>query len=161
MSVLRRGVAIATLTVTAFAGLASTTAWAGSAHFIGTPTDSAAVSAGGTSVTLSATFKAAGLGNVSSADFSLQATATGTFGCFTKNGNHPQASNKEGPVVITGTTTVPVRNGSTKGTVSATLGTDLSCPGGQHVAAISWTFTNVTLSGPDGLQAGLADVSGP
>lgn len=134
-------------------------ALADSPHFIGTPTES--VSATSNSVTLSASFKAAGLGNTTTATFSLSADATGTFGCFTKSGNHPQATNKEGPVTLTGSTTVPVRNGSTSGTVSVTLGTSLTCPKGQILRVIDAAFTNVTLSGPGGLSTTLADVSYP
>jgi len=154
---LRRTAALVALTVAPLVALGTTSAFAASAHFIRTPTDSATTTTN--SVTLSASFKAAGLGNAPTATFSLFATATGTFGCFTKSGNHPQASNKEGPVQITGTTTVDVRNGSTSGTVTATLGTSLTCPGGQHSQVISYSFTNVTLNGPQGLTASLNDVT--
>jgi hypothetical protein len=146
-------------TFSAVTGLFAAQALADSPHFVGTPTES--VSSTGSSITLSVSFKAAGLGNISQATFFLTATAEGTFGCFTKSGNHPQATNKEGPATLTGSTTVDVRNGQTTGTVSVTLSTSLTCPPGQHLAVISASFTDITLTGPEGLHTTLPDVTFP
>jgi hypothetical protein len=88
-------------------------ALANSPHFIGTPT---ATQSGGT---LTVKFKAAGLGNVETATFTLTGDATVSSRCYTKSGNKPQAANKRETFTgISNTGTFPVRNGQTTGTLS-------------------------------------------
>ena len=122
-------------------------AWASSAHFVKGPT----VTQGTNSITVTA--KVAGLGNVATADFSLSGQATAVYGCFNKGGNHPSASNKEGPTAISSSGTFPVRNGSASPSLTLSLpASTLDCPGGQHTELMSGSITGVTFSGA-GLQS--------
>ena len=144
-------VAVATAVAMAFA---AAVALAASPHF------NKGTSASLSGSTLTVTFKASGLGNISEADFSLSATATATYGCFTKSGHHPSATNKEGPSTATASGTFPVRNGSVSGSLSLSPpASTLSCPSGQHVELISGSYQDVTLSGPQGLSRSFGDFS--
>ena len=111
-------------------------------HFIGTPTSSRSGN------TLTVKFKAAGLGNAPTADFTLSGQAVVSSRCYTKSGNKPQAANKQETVALSTTGTFPVRNGQTTGTLSITAPPPtLVCPNGQRVVTESVTFQNVVLSG--------------
>ena len=111
-------------------------------HFIGTPTASRSGN------TLTVKFKAAGLGNAPTADFTLSGEAVVFSRCYTKSGNKPQAANKQETVALSTSGTFPVRNGQTTGTLSITAPPPtLECPPGQRVVTESVTFQNVVLSG--------------
>jgi len=111
-------------------------------HFIGTPTSSVS------GTTLTVKFKAAGLGNAPTADFTLTGEAVVSSRCYTKSGNKPQAANKQETVALSTSGTFPVRNGQTTGTLSLTApAPTLECPRGQRVVTESVTFQNVVLSG--------------
>jgi hypothetical protein len=142
---------VAIATVVAMA-LAAAVALAASPHF-----NKTSATQSGSSVTVS--FKASGLGNVSEANFSLSATATAVYGCFTKSGHHPSDTKKEGPSTATVSGTFPVRNGTTSGSLTLTPpASTLSCPNGQHVELMSGSYENVTLSG-EGISASFGDFS--
>ena len=51
----------------------------------------------------------AGLGNVETATFSLEGTATVSSRCYTKSGNKPQAANKQETISVNQTETFAVR----------------------------------------------------
>ena len=128
------------------------TALAANPHFIGTPT--ATVSGD----TLTVRFKAAGLGNVDTADFTLTGDAVVFSRCYTKSGNKPQAANKQETVSLGTTETFPVRNGQTTGTLTLVAPeSTLECPRGQRVVTESVTFENVVLSG-EGLTYNFGDI---
>jgi hypothetical protein len=124
-------------------GLLAPAALAANPHFIGTPT----ATQSGDTVTVR--FKAAGLGNVEEADFTLTGDATVFSRCYTKSGNTPQAANKQETFTdITDAGTFPVRSGQTTGTLSISAPEPtLECPRGQRVVVESVTFDNVVLSG--------------
>jgi len=128
-------------------GVLAGTALAASAHFIGTP--SATVS--GNSLIVS--FKAAGLGNSSTVDFSLDGDVNVASRCYTKSGNKPQAANKQETIQVDTTQSFDVRNGQTTGTFDPiTPLSTLTCPKGQNVVIEGITFSDLTLSGPGGLS---------
>jgi hypothetical protein len=118
----------------------SAVAVAASPHFIGTPT----ITQSGNSLVVN--FKAAGLGNVSSATFSLTGTVGVSSRCYTKSGNKPQAANKQETIVVDSTKTFPVRNGQTTGSFTVTPLSTLSCPGGQRAVVESVSY-DLTLAG--------------
>ena len=118
----------------------ATGAIAANPHFIGTPT----ATQSGTTVTVS--FKAAGLGNVDEANFTLSGTLTISSRCYTKSGNTPQAANKQEEIFVTSSGTFPVSNGQTTGSLSVSGSSTLSCPGGQRVVIEDVSY-NLTLSG--------------
>jgi hypothetical protein len=130
-------------------------ALADSPHFVGTPT----ATKGTNSVT--ASFKAAGLGTVSTANFTLSATGNALYGCFTKSGNHPQATNKEGPTTVSSTGDFPVRGGQTTGSLTISLpSSTLVCPPGQNLRLISGSLDTVPLTG-EGLPCHFGSFTGP
>jgi hypothetical protein len=116
-------------------------ALAANAHFIGTPT--ASVSGN----TLTVSFRAAGLGNVASADFSLGGTVRVDSRCYTKKGNTPQAANKQETINVDQTATFPVSNGQTRGSFTVTPLSTLSCPNGQNAVIESVSYSGLTISG--------------
>jgi hypothetical protein len=130
---MRRGI-IVVATVFATFALGATAAWADSPHIVGTPS----VSVSGNSATFSASV--AGLGNASSATFTLQGPVTVSSRCYTKSGNKPQAANKQETINVSDTETFAVRNGRTNATFSVTPLSTLQCPGGQHVVIESATY---------------------
>jgi hypothetical protein len=98
--------------------------------------------------TLTVSFKAAGLGNVETADFTLSGEAVVSSRCYTKSGNKPQAANKQETASLSTSETFPVRNGQTTGTITLTAPEPtLECPPGQIRVTESVTFQNVVLSG--------------
>ena len=138
------GIAVAAFVATV---LTATPVLAANPHFIGTPT--ATVS--GTTVTVK--FKAAGLGNAPSADFTLTGDATVFSRCYTKSGNKPQAANKRETASLSTTATFPVRNGQTPGTMTLTAPpSTLECPKGQRVVTESVSFSDVEIDGPGRLS---------
>jgi hypothetical protein len=128
---------LATLVV---AAVAAPAAFAANAHFIGTPS----LVQSGNSLTIS--FKAAGLGNVAEADFSLNGTVDVSSRCYTKSGNKPQAANKQETIAVNDTKTFPVSNGQTTGSFTVTPLSTLTCPGGQRVVIEAISY-NLVLSG--------------
>ena len=117
-------------------------ALAASPHFIGTPTATQSGS------TLTVKFKAAGLGNAPTADFTVTGEAVVSSRCYTKSNNKPQAANKQEKASLSTSGSFPVRNGQTTGTLTLTApAPTLECPPGQRVVTESVTFQNVVLSG--------------
>jgi hypothetical protein len=139
--------------------VATSSVFAANPHFIGTP--SASIGSNGN---LTVSFKAAGLGNVGTADFSLTADEAEAFWqCFTRSGNPVQGVPKkatETDLVVT--ETFPVRNGQTTGslTLLAPTAPDLQCTGNQVARLLSVTYYNVILSG-QGLTYEFGNISGP
>ena len=149
---LKKSIWTATVSMLALAAVASI-AMAANAHFVGNPT--ATVSGD----TLTVEFKAAGLGNVPNADFSLSASANIFSRCYTRKGNKPQAANKQETVALSSDETFPVSNGQTTGTITLTApDSTLDCPPGQVAVTESVTFENVVLSG-EGLTYNFGDIT--
>jgi hypothetical protein len=133
------GIAVAAFVATV---LSAAPVLAANPHFIGTPTATTSGS------TLTVKFKAAGLGNAPTADFTLTGTATVSSRCYTKSNNKPQAANKQETASLSTTGSFPVRNGQTTGTLTLTASAPtLECPPGQRVVTESISFSNVMLSG--------------
>jgi hypothetical protein len=106
---------IATLALfVAAAALIIPTAWAGSPHYVGTPT----LTRTGDTLTISG--KVAGLGN----EDQINVVVTADVQCVNPGNNEPQAENK-GAVIATGT--FPVQNGKAEFSVSGTGTTDPTC----------------------------------
>jgi hypothetical protein len=139
--------------------LATSSVFAANPHFIGTPSASF-----GSNGDLTVSFKAAGLGNVDTADFTLSAdSADAYWQCFTRSGNPVQGVPKkatETDLVVTDK--FPVRNGQTTGklTLSAPAAQDLKCTGNQNARMLSVTYYNVVLSG-EGLTYTVGTISWP
>jgi hypothetical protein len=131
--------------VLAFAAVSASPALAASPHFIGTPT----IAPTGNSLVVN--FKAAGLGNISTVDFSLTGTVDVSSRCYTKSGNKPQAANKQESIVVNQDATFDVRNGQTTGSFTIAPLSTLTCPGGQRVVVESVTY-DLTLAGPGSLS---------
>jgi hypothetical protein len=92
-----------------------------------------------------------GLGNASAASvtYDLTCTATFTAQCFTRNGNPVQGTTKTGSGTATQSTTLPIRNGNTRGTVSLcpaafSLGFP-GCTGNQVQRITSASYTGCNL----------------
>jgi hypothetical protein len=102
--------------------------------------------------TLSVAFKEVGLGSqYTSDDITLSADVDALWGCFTKkSGNHPQATNKEGPGTLSNTQPFDARNGQVTGTISLSIVAPDLCPPGQRERLISANYTNITVSGAAG-----------
>jgi hypothetical protein len=122
------------------AAVAVPAAFAASPHFIGTPQLTQ------TSDSITVTFKAAGLGNVTSATFSLDGTVDVSSRCYTKKGNTPEATNKQDLISVNDSEPFAVSSGQTTGSFTISPLSTLSCPGGQHVVIESVTY-DLTLSG--------------
>ena len=116
------------------AAVAASAAIAVSPHFIGTP--SASVS--GNSLVVG--FKAAGLGNVPTANFTLSGTVNVFSRCYNRGGNKPQADNKQETINVSQSEDFPVRNGQTTGSFTVTPLSTLSCPGNQVVRIESVSY---------------------
>jgi hypothetical protein len=141
---------IIVLTGVLVAAVLASVAFAASPHFIGTP--SASIS--GNSLVVS--FKAAGLGNVPTADFTLTGTVDIFSRCYNRGGNKPQADNKQETISVNQAGTFPVRNGQTTGGFEVTPLSTLTCPGNQ-VVKIESAAWDLNLDGM-GLHA---DIVGP
>lgn len=108
-----------------------------------------------TSVSISVSFKAVGLGNtVGTVDWNVAVTGTISWRCYNKGNNTPQAANKQEAVNANVNFTSDVRNGQTTVTNEhvATLTSTLRCPGNQEARIESLSLT-LTLTGQ-----GLTDV---
>jgi hypothetical protein len=115
-----------------FATLALTVpAFAGSPHFVGTPT--ATVS--GSTITVSA--KEAGLGG----EAQIVAVLSGTASCINGGGQHPKAVNKTS---FSASSTEPVQNGMADYTLSATAVFSPACSPPMTVQFTSATLTDTT-----------------
>jgi hypothetical protein len=125
-----RRLALVLATTAAALLLGAAPAFAGSAHYVGTPT----FTVSGATITVSA--KEAGLGDEPQIHVVLSGTAT----CVNGGGNQPQAANK---TTFSVAADEPVQNGHSDYTLSATAVFDPSspCPGPMLVA-----FTDVTLT---------------
>jgi len=145
----------AATTLLAFAIMASSPlVFAASAHFIGTPTITH-----NTNFSLTATFKAAGLGNVVSAAFLTSSGGTAQLQCVNPGGNNPPPKSVSFGPLQGQTTFIPPSNGQI--TASASIGpptlpsSGQICPNpGWSVAIVSITYNNVVLH----IQQGGADI---
>jgi hypothetical protein len=137
----------AILPIVALVGLtlATSSAWAQSPHFVGTPGCTKSIDTG-----LTCSGKAAGLANGPTAAFLTADSVTATFVCVNKGGNVAPGQ----PIVtqnVTGPTqTIAPRNGQITFSASIPPPTSPSpsteCPNGNwRVVLTSLTFTNVVL----------------
>lgn len=117
--------------VFAILALAVPSAWAGSPHFVGTPT----VTTSGNTLTVSA--KEAGLGG----EAQIVAVLSGTAECINPGGNHPKAVNKTS---FSTSSTEPVQNGMADYTLMATATFSPSCSPPDTVQFTSATLTDTT-----------------
>jgi hypothetical protein len=132
---------LASLTVAALLAISAITlAAAISPHFVGTPS----INESGNSLVV--TFKAAGLGNVPTANFTLTGTVNVFSRCYNKGGNKPQADNKQETIAVNDSEPFPVSNGQTTGSFTITPLSTLTCPGNQVVKIESVSY-DLTLSG--------------
>jgi hypothetical protein len=120
-----------TVLVVATAALAAPAAWAGSPHFVGTPT----ITRSGDALTV--TGKVAGLGN----ETQINVAVTADVACVNPGNNEPKAENK-GATIAEGT--FPVQNG--KATFSVT-GTGTTSPDCSPPMVLRYSNVVVTVSG--------------
>ncbi len=106
-------------------------AWAGSPHFVGTPT----FTVSGNTLTVHA--KEAGLGD----EAQIVAVLSGTASCINGGGNHPKAVNKTS---FSTTSNEPVQNGQANYTISATATFSPACSPPMTVQFTSATLTDQT-----------------
>jgi hypothetical protein len=109
-----RRVLLVTVLALATTALAVSAAWAGSAHFVGTPK----ITRSGDALTVSG--KVAGLGN----ETQITVTVTADVACVNPGNNEPKAENK-GDTIAEGT--FPVQNGKANFSVTGTGETDPDC----------------------------------
>jgi len=114
--------------------LGSTAVLAANAHVVGSPTTTVS----GNSITFSASV--AGLGNVPSAEFTLEGTIDVSSRCYTRSGNKPQAANKQETINVESTEDFAVRNGRTNATFTIAPLSTLVCPRGQITVIESVTY---------------------
>ena len=134
--------------------VALTGAFADSPHFLFANT-----SLNSNTGALTVSFKEAGLGNsgVTSTQITLTVnTASATYQCWNKGGNHPQAGNKETVSnALSITQTFQVRNGQTTGSI--TTGPPgpggFSCPSGQRLFLMSVSYSGIYVHGVNGDSA--------
>jgi hypothetical protein len=112
-------------------GLLAQTAWAGSPHFVGTPT----FSISGNTATVKA--KEAGLGDESQ----IVAVLSGTAECINGGGNNPSAANKTS---FSTSSVVPVQNGKANYTITATATFSPPCSPPMTVTFTSLVLTDTT-----------------
>ena len=125
-------VIVATMGMLGAIGLGSATAaFAGSPHFVGTPT----VTTSGNTITVSA--KEAGLGG----EAQIVAVLSGTAACINGGSNHPKAANKAS---FTASSTEPVQNGMADYTLTASVTFSPSCSPPMTVQFTSATLTDTT-----------------
>jgi hypothetical protein len=136
--------AVAIAALTFWAVTASATQ--GAHFFAGT---SASVDANGA---LSVFIDEGGVGNAT-VNYTIDWTASATYGCFNGGGNHPKATNKE-TSTSSGSAGVAVNptNGRVMTTIDPVSGTpppppsDFSCPSGQTLALISVSYNPVVVT---------------
>jgi len=126
-------------------GVLASAALAASPHFIGTPQ----ANVQGNSLLI--TFKAAGLGNSATVDFTLSGDVNVSSRCYTRSGHKPQAANKQETIAVNDNQTFDVRHGQTTGSFTVTPLSTLTCPKGQ-VAVVEAITYDLTLSGPGSLS---------
>jgi len=115
-----------------FAALAlAVPAWAGSPHFVGTPT----VTTSGNTLTVHA--KEAGLGG----EAQITAVLSGTASCVNGGSNKPKAANKAS---FSTSSTEPVQNGMADYTLTATATFSPECSPPMTVQFTSATLTDTT-----------------
>jgi hypothetical protein len=96
---------------------------------------------------LNVTFVETGLGNVSSANITLTATVTSTFGCVNPgNGQQPQGLSST-TTTPTASGTFPARNGQTRGTITLSAPDTPECPKPMTGVLVSITYSNIQISG--------------
>ena len=125
------GIIAAVLTALA---LTVTLAFAGNAHFVGTPT----ITTSGNTVTVSG--KVAGLGNVAQ----INVTFTADASCINPGDHHPKAANK---VSVGGGGTFPVQNGKADFSLS---GTATFQPDRTPPMTLVWSNIQITVTADDG-----------
>jgi hypothetical protein len=126
-----RRVLLVTVLALATTALAVQAAWAGSPHFVGTPT----ITRSGDAITVSG--KVAGLGN----ETQINVSVTADVACVNPGNNEPKAENK-GATIAEGT--FPVQNG--KATFSVT-GTGTTSPDCSPPMTLVYSNVVVTVSG--------------
>jgi hypothetical protein len=122
---------LAVLTVALALSAIAGTAYAGSPHFVGTPTLTR------TGDALTVTGKVAGLGD----ETQITVTVTADVACVNPGNNEPQAENK-GAVIASGT--APVSNGKALFSVTGTGTTDPAC---NPPMTLRYSNVVVTVSG--------------
>jgi len=149
---MRRAITIVTLCI--LVGLYSIPAWADSPHYLKSDASFSTNTA-----CYSLAIKEAGLGNsgVTSVTYSLTCSANFESVCVTRNGkNFVQGQPKSGSGTATVPTTLPIRNGSTTGTLSLCPANftlpDPGCTGSQRLFIIFAEYSGCTLD--DGLLNG-------
>jgi hypothetical protein len=120
-----------TILVVATAALAAPAAWAGSPHFVGTPT----ITRSGDALTV--TGKVAGLG----AETQINVSVTADVACVNPGNNEPKAENK-GATIAEGT--FPVQNGKANFSVTGTGTTSPDC---SPPMTLRYSNVVVTVSG--------------
>jgi hypothetical protein len=122
--------------------LAAVPALAASPHFL---RSSAAINNSGDLVV---SFKEAGLGNITAANYTITGDVTATYACINGGTKHPQAANKEDVATTFDVSdTFPVRNGSSTGTLTSEVPeSTLDCPPGQTEVLASVTYSNILLT---------------
>lgn len=113
---------------------AAPSALAASPHYVQGPS----VSTSGNSLIVS--WKAAGLGNTATVDFTLTGTVTAVAQCYTKSGNPVNGVPKSDTTNVNATGTFPVRNGQVTGSFTVSPLTTLTCTGSQKVVILSVTY---------------------
>jgi hypothetical protein len=116
------------------AALAVPAALADSPHYVKNP----AVSVSGNTLTVS--WKAAGLGNTATVNFTLTGSIDLDSQCFTKSGNPVNGVPKHEEISVNATGTFDVRNGQVTGSLSITPLSTLTCTGNQHVEILNLSF---------------------
>jgi hypothetical protein len=122
---------LVTILVLATAALAAPAAWAGSPHFVGTPT----ITRSGDAITV--TGKVAGLGS----ETQINVAVTADVACVNPGNNEPKAENK-GATIAQGT--FPVQNGKANFSVTGTGTTSPDC---SPPMTLRYSNVVVTVSG--------------
>ena len=108
-----RRTVVAVLSACALFLMIASSAFAASPHFIYA---NASLNHDGS---LAVAFKEAGLGDNLLIHEVASATGTAVYACFTKSGNHPQASNKVGPTTVSASGDFPSgKNGQITGSLT-------------------------------------------
>ena len=126
-----RRLIIAAMLALAMLALAALPAWAGSPHFVGTPT----ISRDGDALTVAG--KVAGLGN----ETQINAAVTADVACINPGNNQPKAENK-GATIAEGT--FPVQNGKAQFSVTGVGTTSPDC---SPPMTLRYSNVVVTVSG--------------
>jgi hypothetical protein len=97
--------------------------------------------------------------------YTLTGNATAVYACMTKSGNHPQATNKEGPSGFT-VTSEPFapKGGRVVGslTVLAPANNSLACPSGQNLVLACVSYSGLVLTDTvNNSQVDVGTVSSP